>query len=412
MSALDLAFYGDDFTGSTDALDVLAKAGVETVLFLRQPDAAEWARLATGCRAVGLAGGSRSQTPAWMDAHLPGVFQWMRSLNARLCHYKVCSTFDSSPDVGSIGRAIEIARREFAARQVPVIVGAPALRRYVVFGNLFATVAGETHRIDRHPVMSRHPVTPMNEGDLRLHLARQTSLRIAGFDMHALAAPDAVERLAALAADVVVFDTFDEASLRQAGALLTACGAPFVAGSSGVEYALTPEFQPQVAAEEVDRLVVMSGSCSAVTAAQIAWAAANGFAMIPLDPAAPDRERTIAAAVEASSAGRSVVIYSSAAVADRVALDEAGRHALAAASGEILREVLERTGIRRAVIAGGDTSSHAAPALGLHALRFRAALAPGAPLCTGLPSGLEVVFKGGQVGGEAFFEHVRRGRVF
>lgn len=410
-TALDLAFYGDDFTGSTDALDVLAKAGIETVLFLRQPDADTFTRLAADCRAVGLAGDSRSQTPAWMDAHLPGVFQWMRSLGARLCHYKVCSTFDSSPEIGSIGRAIEIARREFGARQVPVVVGAPALRRYVVFGNLFATFAGETHRIDRHPVMSRHPVTPMSEGDLRMHLARQTSLRIAGFDLHALAAPDAAARFAALDADVVVLDTLDEASLRQTGALLAACGAPFVAGSSGVEYALTPALRQQAPADEVDRLVVMSGSCSAVTAGQIAWAAANGYAMIPLDAVAPDAPGAIDAACAAAAKGRSVVIYSSASAADRVPLDEAGRHALAARSGEILRTVIERAGIRRAVIAGGDTSSHAAPALGLQALRFRTALAPGAPLCTGVPTGLEVVFKGGQVGGEAFFEHVRRGRV-
>jgi uncharacterized protein YgbK (DUF1537 family) len=113
-----------------------------------------------------------------MDAHLPQIFRALQVLQPSLCHYKVCSTFDSSPRVGSIGRALEIGQEIFASPYVPLVVGAPALRRYCVFGNLFATVNGETHRLDRHPTMSRHPVTPMAESDLRVHLAAQTSKRI------------------------------------------------------------------------------------------------------------------------------------------------------------------------------------------------------------------------------------------
>ena len=59
-------------------------------------------------RAIGLAGSSRSETPAWMDEHLTPAFAWLKSLDAGVCHYKVCSTFDSSPEIGSIGRAIDI----------------------------------------------------------------------------------------------------------------------------------------------------------------------------------------------------------------------------------------------------------------------------------------------------------------
>ncbi len=53
---------------------------------------------------------------------------------------------------------------------VPVVVGAPQLKRYTAFGHLFAAYQGKVYRIDRHPVMSRHPVTPMDEADLALHL--------------------------------------------------------------------------------------------------------------------------------------------------------------------------------------------------------------------------------------------------
>jgi uncharacterized protein YgbK (DUF1537 family) len=158
MRRLLLSYYGDDLTCSPDVVEALSSGGVSTELFLRVPDNELLSSFAD-CRAVGLAGTSRSETPDWMDENLPAAFAWLKAQGASLCHYKVCSTFDSSPTVGSIGRAIEIGRHVFAQRAVPLIVGAPQLKRYTAFGNLFAAYRGETFRIDRHPVMSRHPVT-------------------------------------------------------------------------------------------------------------------------------------------------------------------------------------------------------------------------------------------------------------
>ena len=169
----------------------------------------------------------------------------MQQLQAPLCHYKTCSTFDSSPRVGSIGRALEIGQEIFGSSHVPLVVGAPALRRYCLFGNLFATVEGETHRLDRHPTMSRHPVTPMAESDLRVHLAAQTSKRIGLLDILALRSKlprEALQRLLEQGSEVILFDVFDDASLRQVGSLLwNSRSQPqsFLVGSSGVEYALT-----------------------------------------------------------------------------------------------------------------------------------------------------------------------------
>jgi hypothetical protein len=182
---LALTYYGDDFTGSTDVMEVLTWAGLETVLFVEPPSADRLARF-PHARAIGLAGESRGRSPQWMDEHLPALLGRLGELDAPLCHYKVCSTFDSSPTVGSIGRALEIGQDLLQAPWVPIVVGAPALSRYQAFGNLFATVGAETHRLDRHPTMSRHPVTPMHEADLRLHLAAQTSRRIGLVDILAL----------------------------------------------------------------------------------------------------------------------------------------------------------------------------------------------------------------------------------
>jgi uncharacterized protein YgbK (DUF1537 family) len=184
--AYDLAYYGDDFTGSTDVLDVLVRAGIPTVLLLTEPTPELLARFPEA-RAVGVAGMSRAKSPDWMDAALPPLFARLRDLGAPFVHYKVCSTFDSAPHVGSIGRAIDCAAAVFRNRCVPLVVGAPALRRYTSFGNLFATAGEATYRIDRHPTMARHPVTPMDEADLRLHLAKQTRRKIGLVDILAVA---------------------------------------------------------------------------------------------------------------------------------------------------------------------------------------------------------------------------------
>ena len=169
--SLRLAFYGDDFTGSTDALEVLAFAGVRTALFLKAPTRVMLERFGA-LDAIAIAGDSRAMSPEEMDRQLPPLFDALAALDAPIVHYKVCSTFDSAPGIGSIGRVIEIARRRFAAAPfVPVVAGTPALGRYCVFGHLFARSGtdGQVYRIDRHPIMSVHPVTPMHESDLARH---------------------------------------------------------------------------------------------------------------------------------------------------------------------------------------------------------------------------------------------------
>ena len=183
MSDRLLSYYGDDFTGSTDVLEALASNGVATVLFLDTPDARQL-RDFSGCRAIGVAGESRSRDPEWMSAHLPSIFRGLKVYGAPLCQYKVCSTFDSSPQHGNIGRALEIGQEVFGGSYVPIVVGAPHLKRFVLFGNLFAAgPGGGIYRIDRHPSMRYHPVTPMREGDLRSHLKLQTDREIGLFDI-------------------------------------------------------------------------------------------------------------------------------------------------------------------------------------------------------------------------------------
>jgi len=137
-----IAFYGDDFTGSSAVMEVMTFAGLPAVMFVETPTPEQLERFRS-YRAIGVAGVARAQRPGWMDAHLPGPFRALAALKAPVTHYKICSTLDSSPAVGSIGRAIDIGAPIFsetpgAANWQPLVVAAPAIGRYQAFGNLFA----------------------------------------------------------------------------------------------------------------------------------------------------------------------------------------------------------------------------------------------------------------------------------
>lgn len=444
-----IAFYGDDFTGSTDVLETLALAGLATRLFLHPPTPAGIAAANPPLQAAGIAGIARTLSPAEMDGTLPPLFHALRSLGAPIVHYKVCSTFDSSASTGSIGRAIEIGRAAFPGRFVPVAIGAPRLGRYVAFGNLFATSAGTVHRLDRHPVMSRHPVTPMAEADLRSHLARQSPLPSALLDLRALESPDPAAALDALLGrsprpDIVVLDTVNDAHLRTAGALLDARAAtgdcPFVVGSSGVEHALVlhwrntgrllPAPPPAPRAAPVDHLLVVSGSASPVTAAQVAAASAAGFATLAVDvpallhpsTAADARESFLRDAVRLADRSPGLVAHTALGPDDPALASTraflGGTDATAGAAvgdllGSLLRDLLARHPLPRVCICGGDSSGRACHALGVASLGFAAPLAPGAPICDSTladgRTGPQLVLKGGQNGGPSFLEAARLG---
>src|SRR5262245_24870238 len=427
-----LTFYGDDFTGSTDALEQLTLAGIRAMLFIKPPTAEQLARF-KNLQAVGVAGRTRSLTPAAMERELRPALHQLKALGAPHVHYKVCSTFDSSPTVGSIGRVIDVATKIFRAPFVPLLVAAPPLGRYCVFGNLFARFGigsrGAIYRLDRHPSVSRHPITPMQEADLRLHLAKQTKQKIGLFDILMLALPPAEARSALKKilddrARVVLFDVIYHEQLKRIGELMDDYSSRkrplFSVGSSGVEMALGAHWKksnhgsrsirmrPAVAAKP---LLVVSGSCSAVTAGQIDGALRQGFAEVILKPTATPEWILHGAAMTTLKhlrAGRSVIIHTG----ERTALKENRSEWIGAMLGSLLRLAVEQTHCRRFCVAGGDTSSYVARTLGVEAVEMIAPLTPGAPLCRahapGSPiDGLEVVFKGGQVGAEDYFATVR-----
>jgi uncharacterized protein YgbK (DUF1537 family) len=443
-----LAYYGDDFTGSTDAMEAMTAAGVPTVLFLDIPRAEALARF-PHARCVGIAGSSRGRSPQWMEGELPKAFDALAHLGAPILHYKVCSTFDSSPTIGSIGRAIDLGVPTMRGRWSPTIVGAPRLRRYQMFGNLFAAVDGVGHRLDRHPTMSRHPVTPMAEADLRRHLSAQTRRRIELIDMVQLRQGTAEQRLASLRSEdvpVVMVDVLDEETLLAAGRLVWEQRGDglFSASSSGLQYALASHWRSQgllpkepslPVARSASTIGVVSGSCSPVTAAQIRWARQNFFhtERLHLPGALNERtrgdeiDRVVESSAKAIRKGQSAIVFSAEGPDDPsvVGFDEIARacglaradaaREVGTALAEVMRRLLDEVDLQRVVVAGGDSSGEVASALDIEALTVAAGMAPGAPLCRAwsrVPrrDGIEIVLKGGQMGDAGFFGLVRSGR--
>ncbi|MBW4888995.1 four-carbon acid sugar kinase family protein [Mucilaginibacter sp. HMF5004] len=454
-----LAYYGDDFTGSTDALEFLSRAGIKTVLFIDAPTPGQLSRY-QGLQAIGVAGMTRAMPPAEMEAELLPAFEAVKQLGAPHVHYKVCSTFDSSPTIGSIGKAADVGASVFNAPFIPLLVAAPALGRYCAFGNLFARMGigstGEIFRLDRHPSMSKHPVTPADESDLRLHLSKQTTkttglVDVADLEKGADVAQAKLQSEIAKGNSVVLFDGLNDGHLLITAKLIDTYADSdkplFSIGSSGIEMAMGSLWQEQGIAQpkanwphpgKAKSMLVISGSCSPVTAKQIAYAAEHDFAEIKLDTHAvavsADINTTVAPYIQLISElmqrGIPVILHTSLGTADprfantyqifsQQGLSQNDIRTKTAqlygtALGMIALGVAAKSNLQRLIIAGGDTSGFAARALGIEAVEMIAPLSPGAPLCKAYApgsaaDGIELNFKGGQVGAENYFEMVLNG---
>ncbi|WCB95328.1 3-oxo-isoapionate kinase [Baekduia alba] len=437
-----VAWYGDDMTGSIDVLEGLAQAGLRAVLNVAPPDRAQLERY-PWAQAVGWAGSTRTLAPAEVRNAVSAAAEVMLASGARLIHYKICSTFDSSSLVGSIGAAIDAAQDVVCSPFVAVMPAAPRLGRWCAFSNLFARSGGDSavFRLDRHPTMRAHPVTPMAESDVRRVLAAQSARPIGDLDLVTLnagrpAVEARIDALADLGIDTFVCDTTSDGHLRLLASVLCARAAEaplLVVGSSGLEHGLADALgqQPLGAPERQveDVVLAVCGSRSPVTDRQIARAARDGWVEVALDLTSATRPEAGARAVEVAAqearaaleAGTSVVVHTAGrALGDGdeairlPQLSGSERRRLGTTLGAVARHVLARTPVRRLAIAGGDSSGDVLRELGAEALEIAGAFAPAMPFCRlhgpAAPDGVEVICKGGQTGSPSFFEEVRLGR--
>lgn len=421
------------------------------MLFLDVPTKTQLARY-PDLQAIGVASTARAQSTSWMDDNLPKVFEALLALDPKLLHYKICSTLDSSPVTGSIGRAIEIAADLIKPEKVPVLVAAPQMRRYQLFGHLFAGLGDKVFRLDRHPVMARHPVTPMTESDVALHLiaqSRRLNPSLWSLEEIARGTRPSTDRHSPAQIDdkisLITIDSVDAASESTIGHWLWEhCTINrFVVGSQGVEYALVqhwietgvlPAHPPPEGVGKSEGMITVSGSVSPTTAEQIAWSRLNGFEAVRFDArktCATEKmleseiERVVNESLKALAANKDPLIFSAegpddpavnqlikAAKTARLDMSDINER-LGIALGQVLHRVLMQSNVRRAIVSGGDTSGHVTRQLGIFALSALAPTIAGASLsrvhADGEMDGLELALKGGQMGSPDYFGWIRDG---
>jgi uncharacterized protein YgbK (DUF1537 family) len=431
-----MAFYGDDFTGSTENLAQFCRHGLSGRLFFSSGNHNAITSMAAELDIVGLAGTARGLVPEAITAEVEPALAVLAAISPRLMQFKVCSTFDSSPAMGSIGHVLDLARQHWPGCALPVLPATPAFGRFTAFSHLFMCWGGEICRLDQNPTVSRHPSTPMLEADLRRHLAAQTAIPSAAVTLLDYREADGGWRKLINAIEeerFVVLDATDRVELQHAADLLLrlserrvtlAVAAQGLADVLGEHWAKAQKERlvlPTTFAA-VDKLLVLSGSCSPQTRAQLAHFEAHGGVILGLSPAEaiddPVRtaSRLLSQMTDAFDRGHSVAISSI--LGGGLDADVSAGHlslALGGVFANLVRELREVGGIQRVVFSGGDTSSHAMRLINAEALDVVAFdEQQGGHLCRLISTasavdGLEVVLKGGQIGREDFFSRVQRG---
>jgi uncharacterized protein YgbK (DUF1537 family) len=359
---------------------------------------------------------TRSIDPRQAVAHALEALAWLRARGAPQVLFKVCSTFDSTPR-GNIG---PVAQALLEALDGPIAVVCPAFPatgRTVYRGHLFV---GD--RLLSESGLEHHPLNPMTDPDLVRWLGRQTPLRVGLIEQPvvargAAAVRDALARLAASGVRLAIADAIADEDLRTLG---TACAdAPLLVGGSGLAIGLPDNARragrlrpPAAPAAPVGgRAVVLCGSCSAATRRQVARYAA-GAPSRRIEPDALIDGREDAASLSDwvcdRPQGQAPLVYSSAdpqAVRDAQARHGAQRvsEAIERCLGELASRLHAR-GVRRMVVAGGETSGAVVQALGTRLFAIGPEIDPGVPALSGLDAPIALTLKSGNFGADDFFD--------
>jgi uncharacterized protein YgbK (DUF1537 family) len=417
--AIFLGSIADDYTGASDLANTLTKNGLRTVQTVGIPDPA---LALPDVDAVVVSLKIRSVPASDAVTAAASAERWLRQRGAGHVLYKICSTFDST-DAGNIGPVTEALSDAAGGGIVLVTPAFPETGRTVYLGHLF--VGGQP--LNESPLKD-HPLNPMHDANLVRVLTRQSRNVVGLIDLTTIAAgPGAVKarldsfRTAGITA--VIADAIFERDLETLGEV--ALETPVSTGASGLGLGLARALVrsgriSSGGATTADAIrpvgglsAIVAGSCSKATLRQLDIAE-RSMPVLRLDPerllAGPDE---IAAAIswagDRISAGP-VVIAASAAPETVSRLQslygrEASGHAIETATSIITAELVER-GVRRLVVAGGETSGAAVDRLAIPAFLIGPEIAPGVPVLrtVGNAQGdMLLALKSGNFGGEDFF---------
>jgi uncharacterized protein YgbK (DUF1537 family) len=265
-----LGCIGDDFTGSSDLANTLAKQGMRVVQYTGVPNEDATTDVEAGVVALK----SRSNHPNDAVRQSLEALEWLKAQGCEQFFFKYCSTFDSTPE-GNIGPVVEALAKALDAYKVIICPAFPGTGRSIYQGHLFV---GDV--LLNQSGMQNHPLTPMTDPDIRRWLKPQTSLEVGHIAAPAvLAGADAIR--AGLEAEhnhgkrLIVVDALRDNDLIQIG--VAADGLPLITGGSGVALGLPGNFARRGAITghgrtwrgQAGRCVALSGSCSKATRAQV-----------------------------------------------------------------------------------------------------------------------------------------------
>jgi len=414
-SAPLLGCVADDFTGATDLANTLVKNGMKTVQLLGVP---ETATPVPEADAVVVALKSRTIPPAEAVAQSVAALDWLKAAGARQFFFKYCSTFDST-EKGNIG---PVAEALMARLGTGISIACPAFpenARTIYKGHLFV---GDLLLSDSS--MRSHPLTPMTDANLVRFLGRQMQGKVGLVPFATVAAGagairDSFRRLEAERFRMAIVDAVTDYDLTAIG---EACAElALITGGSGVALGLPANFRRQGllaadrAADALPAVVgteaVISGSCSPATLGQVArmQETCPSFAIDPL--ALADGRDQVAEALEWARGylGKTPVLVYASASAETVARVQKRLGVMAA--GELVERALAgiatglaAAGVRRLVVAGGETAGAVVGALGVRGLAIGREIDPGVPCTVSLgETPMALALKSGNFGVTDFF---------
>ncbi|PQV49866.1 3-oxo-tetronate kinase [Paraburkholderia sp. BL21I4N1] len=425
-----LGCIADDFTGATDLANMLVRGGMRTVQSIGVPAAAESAdTFAADALVVALK--SRTIPAADAVAQSLAALDWLRAQGCRQFLFKYCSTFDST-DAGNIGPVTDALLDALSVQggAGALTIACPAFPengRTIFRGHLFV---GDT--LLNASGMENHPLTPMRDANLVNVLQRQTRSKVGlvRYDTVADGVPavrEAFDALRAQGVRMAVADALSDADLYTLGA---ACAEfPLITGGSGIALGLPGNFREaglldeHADAAELPRVeglsAVLAGSASKATNAQVAaWRETQpAFRVDPLAVARGEAvvEQALAFAGPYLARAEPVLIYATAtpdevkAVQRELGVNQAGQ-LVEATLASIARGLRER-GVRKFVVAGGETSGAVVQALDVRTLRIGAQIDPGVPATVASATGSEplaLALKSGNFGTTDFFAKALR----
>jgi 3-dehydrotetronate 4-kinase len=420
-----LGCIADDFTGATDLANMLVRGGMRTVQTIGVPASND----AVQADALVVALKSRTIAAADAVAQSLAALEWLRAQGCRQFFFKYCSTFDST-DAGNLGPVTDALLDALSAEggATAFTIACPAFpengrtiyRGYLFVGDVLLNESG----------MENHPLTPMRDANLVRVLQRQTGSKVGlvRYDTVAKGVSAIRESFDALRGDGVRMAIADAVSDADLYVLGEACAdLTLITGGSGVALGLPGNFRRAGMlaegndAAQLPRIeglsAVLAGSASKATSAQVAaWRETRpAFRIDPLAAARGEAvvEQALAFAQPYLDKGEPLLIYATAtpdevkAVQRELGVNEAG-HLVESTLASIARGLRER-GVRKFVVAGGETSGAVVQALDVHTLRIGAQIDPGVPAtATTDAEPLALALKSGNFGAIDFFEKALR----